>query len=757
MIHGGLRYLRHGQLAVAWESARERHILMTTTAPHLVHPLPFLAALNPSLSPLGGVLTEAGVRAGDILRLASGTRRRQLPGPRRIGAPEARRLVSALRVDGLRGGILFWDGQLEDDARLVIAVARTAAAHGAAIVTRCAALRAEGGRVWVRDEIRGATFEVRARTVVNAAGVWAGSIDPSVRLRPSKGSHLVVDAAALGEPRAALVVPVPGASARWVGATPAGEGKVIVGVTDDAFSGPIDDEPAVSEAEELFLLRVLSSALRRPLTAADVLGRYAGFRPLLDTGAGSTADLSRSHSIAESADGTPGDGGGRQAHHLPAHGRRTPSTGWSRGTEVHPAAPRRCRWSGPTAGGRLSGVPRGWCAATAARLQPSPSWRRSDHRCCSLCSPGATSSRSSFSSACCTRGRWASTTCSTGACVSAWSRRSAAAPRLLPSSCSRARPRDPARPTAAALVGMGRPRHRDRPGPGPAAARGAWHRVHFGVDRAATASLPAAERAHGRRSAGRVGGALRGGAVCTGDDARLRHAAGRSYADLLALRGATLEEAPDAVVSPGTEAEVDGVLRLCASASCAVVPFGGGTSVVGGVRPLRGEHRAVIVLDTRRLNTGVAVDPVSMTAVLGAGMTGPQAEAFLAGHGMTLGHCPQSFEYATLGGFAATRSAGQASSGYGRFDDLVEGVRAGHPVGPAGGRRAPRQRRGPIDPSARPRLRGTPRGDHRAHREGAAPARRTRATKAGPSRPSGTGSPRLRRLAQERAPPTSPG
>ena len=156
---------------------------------------------------------------------------------------------------------------------------------------------------------------------------------------------------------------------------------------------------------------------------------------------------------------------------------------------------------------------------------------------------------------------------------------------------------------------------------------------------------------------------------------------GAATSDLLALRGPTLEEAPDAVVSPGTEAEVDGVLRLCASASCAVVPFGGGTSVVGGVRPLRGEHRAVIALDTRRLNTGVAVDPVSMTAVLGAGMTGPQAEAFLAGHGMTLGHFPQSFEYATLGGFAATRSAGQASSGYGRFDDLVEGVRAVTPSG----------------------------------------------------------------------------
>ncbi|HSP65390.1 MAG TPA: glycerol-3-phosphate dehydrogenase/oxidase [Candidatus Deferrimicrobium sp.] len=304
LVHGGLRYLRHGQLAVAWESARERHILMTTTAPHLVHPLPFLAALNERLAPLGGALTEAGVRAGDVLRLASGTRRRQLPGPRRISALEARRLFGGLRRDGLRGAVLFWDGQLEDDARLVVAVTRTAAAHGAAVVTRCAALTAAAGRVVVRDELSGATFEVRARTVVNACGVWADTIDRSVHLRPSKGAHLVLDAHSLGDPRAALIVPVQGESARWVGATPTGEGRVIVGVTDDAYSGPIEDEAPVSEAEEAFLLHTLSSALQRPLTDADVLGRFAGYRPLLDTGGGSTADLSRSHSIVESADGS---------------------------------------------------------------------------------------------------------------------------------------------------------------------------------------------------------------------------------------------------------------------------------------------------------------------------------------------------------------------------------------------------------------------------------------------------------------------
>jgi alkyldihydroxyacetonephosphate synthase len=184
------------------------------------------------------------------------------------------------------------------------------------------------------------------------------------------------------------------------------------------------------------------------------------------------------------------------------------------------------------------------------------------------------------------------------------------------------------------------------------------------------------------------------GAVETDLGARLRHAAGRSYLDLLTLRSGQLDTAPDAVVAPPGVAEITRVLQLCASTSCAVVPFGGGTSVVGGVSALRGSHRAVIALDLRRLNRGLDVDPVSLTATLQAGMTGPQAEAFLASRGLTLGHFPQSFEYATIGGFAATRSAGQASAGYGRFDDLVEGLRlvapiaeivvAGHPASAAG-------------------------------------------------------------------------
>ncbi len=171
--------------------------------------------------------------------------------------------------------------------------------------------------------------------------------------------------------------------------------------------------------------------------------------------------------------------------------------------------------------------------------------------------------------------------------------------------------------------------------------------------------------------------------VFSGSEDRIRHATGCGYVDLARLRSGRLEAAPDAVVVPVDTAAVKRVLDLCATEGVAVVPFGGGTSVVGGVEPLRGAHGRLISLDLARLRE-VEVDSRSLTARLGAGLRGPEAEAELAKHGLVLGHYPQSFEYATIGGFAATRSAGQASSGYGRFDALVSSVRL---IAPAGGLR----------------------------------------------------------------------
>jgi alkyldihydroxyacetonephosphate synthase len=161
---------------------------------------------------------------------------------------------------------------------------------------------------------------------------------------------------------------------------------------------------------------------------------------------------------------------------------------------------------------------------------------------------------------------------------------------------------------------------------------------------------------------------------------RLRHATGCGYVDLARLRSGQLEAAPDAVLLPADAEQVERVLQVCAAEGIAVVPFGGGTSVVGGIEPLRGAHERLVSLDLGRLRT-VEVDERSLTARLGAGLRGPEAEAALGARGVTLGHFPQSFEYATIGGFAATRSAGQASSGYGRFDALVSSVRLIAPAG----------------------------------------------------------------------------
>jgi alkyldihydroxyacetonephosphate synthase len=161
---------------------------------------------------------------------------------------------------------------------------------------------------------------------------------------------------------------------------------------------------------------------------------------------------------------------------------------------------------------------------------------------------------------------------------------------------------------------------------------------------------------------------------------RVRHATGCGYADLVRLRRGRLEAAPDAVLAPPDAESVRRLLAICAAVGVAVVPYGGGTSVVGGIEPLRGPHPRLISLDLARLR-GVEVDRRSLTARLGAGLRGPEVEAALGAQGLALGHFPQSFEYATVGGFAATRSAGQASSGYGRFDDLVSAIRLLAPAG----------------------------------------------------------------------------
>lgn len=307
LVHGGLRYLAKGQLGVAHESAVERGILMERTAPHLTRAMPMLMPLIPSVSRSQGLAARLGFRAGDALRRGARTSAETLPGPRHLSATEVLALAPGIRPGGLRGGLLSWDGQLEDDARLVLAIARTAAAHGSVVRTRVRATSITGTSAELRDELTGATSRIRARRVVNATGVWAGGL-VDVRLKPSRGTHLVLRAASLPGLTAAVTVPIPGTSNRFVLVLPQPDGTIYVGLTDEEVDGEVPDVPEPSEPEIGFLLDVVTAAFDRPLRRSDVVGAFAGLRPLLDLrGAGGqqggTADLSRRHAVLTSGTG----------------------------------------------------------------------------------------------------------------------------------------------------------------------------------------------------------------------------------------------------------------------------------------------------------------------------------------------------------------------------------------------------------------------------------------------------------------------
>ncbi|GAA3359506.1 glycerol-3-phosphate dehydrogenase/oxidase [Saccharopolyspora gregorii] len=311
LVHGGLRYLASGNVGIAYESAVERRVLMERTAPHLVRPLPQLLPLVAGIGAGRAALVGAGFVAGDLLRRGSGTAGSTLPAPRRVSRVETKRMVPALRHDRLRGGLLSWDGQLVDDARLVVGLARTAAAHGATVLTRCAAEQVTGEGAVLRDRLGGGEIAVRARAVINAAGVWAGEVAPGLRLRPSRGTHLVVSDELFGGLGAGVTVPVPGSSNRFALALPAGNGRVYIGLTDEEQHGPIPDVPTASEQEVEFLLDTVNSVLARPIRRDEVLGTYSGLRPLLDGGEGSSADLSREHAVRTGPDGVISVVGGK--------------------------------------------------------------------------------------------------------------------------------------------------------------------------------------------------------------------------------------------------------------------------------------------------------------------------------------------------------------------------------------------------------------------------------------------------------------
>jgi glycerol-3-phosphate dehydrogenase len=297
LVHGGLRYLAHGEIGLARESARERAVLMGTTAPHLVRRLPFLV---PDVAGRDvTALAAAGGRLGDAVRLSVPGGRGSLPSTRRVSRDDVARLTPGVRPG--RGGVVFWDGQLVDDARLVVALTRTAVAQGASVLTGANVTAVDGSDVHVELD-NGEAMTLRAGAVVNAAGVWAQRLAPRIGLVPSRGSHLVVPGSRLGSPSAALTVPLPGSRSRYVFALPQADGLVYLGLTDEPVSGPVsDDDPVPSDGEVQQLLDTVNQVLAAPLSREDLVGAYAGYRPLVlpesaGTGPGdATADLSRKH------------------------------------------------------------------------------------------------------------------------------------------------------------------------------------------------------------------------------------------------------------------------------------------------------------------------------------------------------------------------------------------------------------------------------------------------------------------------------
>ncbi|MEV4413661.1 glycerol-3-phosphate dehydrogenase/oxidase [Catellatospora sp. NPDC049609] len=309
LIHGGLRYLEQLEFPLVHEALRERGLLATRLAPHLVRPVPFLVPLPAETPGLAGVAKRAwhrvyygaGVALYDAFAgLVGGGR--GMPLHRHLTQQGARRLFPSLREEGLTGAIRYYDGQV-DDARFVVTVARTAASLGAAVVTGVKAvglLRQARQVTGVRVSDGTDEFDVRAKTVIAATGVWSDDVSSwlpdarvGFRVRASKGVHLVV-------PRSAITGEV-GLILRTASSVlfviPWG-GHWIIGTTDTDWE--LDRaHPAASAKDIDYLLSHVNEVLDRPLTRADIEGVYAGLRPLLRGESDSTSALSREHAVVE--------------------------------------------------------------------------------------------------------------------------------------------------------------------------------------------------------------------------------------------------------------------------------------------------------------------------------------------------------------------------------------------------------------------------------------------------------------------------
>ncbi|MSO78037.1 MAG: glycerol-3-phosphate dehydrogenase/oxidase [Acidimicrobiia bacterium] len=306
LVHGGIRYLQQREFGLVYEGLRERHIALEN-APHLVRLLPFLIPIFARDGLIDRRIARALGVAMWMYDIAGGFRIKKKH--QRISADEAIAHMPTLRRDNVAGSYLYYDAHA-DDARLTLCLARTAASHGAAVAnyTRVTGLLKDdagmvrGARVVANDR----EIEVRARVVINAAGVWADEVraydegaDPE-SIRPAKGIHITVPWEKVRNDIAAIV-PVP-KDRRSVFVVPWGD-FTYIGTTDTDYDGPIDD-PQCTPADVEYLLNAVNRAIVEPLTPSDVLSTWAGLRPLLrEAGSTRTADLSRRHKVRVSETG----------------------------------------------------------------------------------------------------------------------------------------------------------------------------------------------------------------------------------------------------------------------------------------------------------------------------------------------------------------------------------------------------------------------------------------------------------------------
>lgn len=313
LAHGGLRYLQQGEIGLVYEALHERQRLLHN-APHLVRILPFLV---PVMAAGGVVNRQVGWALGKAMWMYD------LTGGARIGkrhkklnAAQTLAHMPTMPTDKLAGGYLYYDATV-DDARLCLAVLRTAALQGAAAANYCSVTAltrdARGVVNGATVQADGATFDVRAAVVVNAAGVWSDEVrtldegtDPDA-IRPAKGIHITVPWEKVRND-VAVVIPVPGEKRTlfvvpWLPKTDGTYTFTYVGTTDTDYTGPLTD-PECTSVDVAYVLNALNAAVTTTVTEADVLGVWAGLRPLVKSVAsGRTADLSRGHRVVDRTGG----------------------------------------------------------------------------------------------------------------------------------------------------------------------------------------------------------------------------------------------------------------------------------------------------------------------------------------------------------------------------------------------------------------------------------------------------------------------